>query len=66
MQKTAAKCTVLCQESISRAHEKYGSCHVKNVVTEKAKNMEKMRDNIKAEDPDLDVYRCLDHLLNLL
>ena len=45
MQKTADNCAVLCKESIRKAEEMYG-CSVKSVVTDNAKNMEKMRDKL--------------------
>ena len=48
MQKTADNCAVLCKESIRKAEEMYG-CSIKSVVTDNAKNMEKMRD--KLADP---------------
>jgi len=65
MQKTAKNSASLCRGSIRSAESRYG-CKVKNVVTDNAKYMEKMRDKLKAQDPDLNVYGCLADWLNLL
>jgi hypothetical protein len=65
MTKSAENCKVKCQETIKHAKQKY-NCTVRTIVTDNAKNMEKMRDNLKAEDNDLVVYGCSAHWLNLL
>ena len=63
--KTAEYCKSLVQKAITSAQEKYG-CHVRNIVTDNAKSMEKMRRLLKEEDEDLIVYGCSSHMLNLL
>lgn len=65
MTKSAENCKVKCQETIQYAKTKY-NCTVKSIVTDNAKNMEKMRDGLKADDNDLIVYGCSAHWLNLL
>lgn len=63
--KTADNCKELCQVSISKAQAEYG-CTVRSIVTDNAKNMEKMRDALQKDDPQLNVYGCSAHWLNLL
>ena len=41
-------------------------CKVRNIVTDNAKDMEKVRDALQAEDQDLNTYGCSAHGLNLL
>ena len=63
--KTAEYCKSLVQKAITSAQEIDG-CHVRNIVTDNAKSMEKMRRLLKEEDEDLIVYGCSSHMLNLL
>lgn len=65
MPKTADNCAKLCRDAINKAEDKY-KCHVRNIVTDNAKNMEKMRKNLQEKDEGLVVYGCLAHWLNLL
>lgn len=65
MTKTGDNCKDLAQKSISTAKDTY-NCTVKNVVTDNAKNMEKMRAELKKEDPEIVAYGCGSHLTNLL
>lgn len=65
MAKTADNCKELCLKSMKMAQEKYG-CTVRSIVTDNAKNMERMRHALKSEDNDLIVYGCSAHWLNLL
>ena len=65
MSKTGDNCKMLCQESITKAKENY-NCTVSGVCTDNAKNMEKMRAALQEDDPDLTVYGCSAHWLNLL
>ena len=50
---------------IKLAQEKY-NCKVQNLVTDNAKNMEKMRQALQKENDNLIVYGCSAHWLNLL
>ena len=63
--KTGENCKEMLKTSINLAREKYG-CQVKSVVTDNARNMEKMRKALKEEEPDILGYGCLAHWLNLL
>lgn len=66
MTKSVENCEVLAQESIKTAKDKF-SCiktNVVSVVTDNAKNMEKICDALKEDDP-LVVYGCFAHPLNL-
>jgi hypothetical protein len=63
--KTAEYCKGLVQKAMKTASDKYG-CRVRNVVTDNAKSMEKMRQLLHKDDDDLIVYGCSSHLLNLL
>ena len=65
MPKTAENCKSLCEESIERTKQKY-NCTIRTVVTDNARNMNKMRDALKQDHPDIIVYGCSAHLLNLL
>lgn len=65
MSKTAENCKSLAADSIKTARETY-NCKVTSVVTDNAANMAKMRQALKDDDPDLNVYGCSAHLLNLL
>lgn len=47
--KTGENLRELCKESIKKASSLYG-CTVKNIVTDNAKNMEKMRRLLHEED----------------
>jgi len=53
------------KESINLANDKYG-CQVKSVVTDNARNMEKMRRLLHEENNSIFVYGCSSHNLNLL
>ena len=55
--KTSENCKAMCQESIAEAKEKY-NFKVTSVVTDNAKNMERMRQQLQEEDPGLTVYGC--------
>lgn len=65
MSNTAANCKTICQENIMKAKANYG-CVVRNVVTDNAKNMEKMRHALQEDNPELNVYGCSAYWLNLL
>jgi hypothetical protein len=65
MEKSGDNCADLCRSSITQAEEKF-KCRIGSVVTDNAKNMEKMRRNLQEEDGNLVVYGCLAHILNLL
>ena len=65
MPKTANKCKDLLKQSIAKAEDNYGF-KVRTVVTDNAKNMERIGEALKEEDPDLVTYGCLAHWLNLL
>ena len=65
MPKTANNCKDLLKKSIAKAEDNYG-CKVRTVVTDNAKNMERVRKALEEEDLDLVTYDCLAHWLNLL
>ena len=65
MTKSAENCKKLCQDSIKMAKDQY-NCTITAVVTDNAANMNKMRQGLKEDDPNLTVYGCSAHLLNLL
>ena len=54
MPKTDDNCKELCQASIAKAQTDYG-CTVRNIVTDNAKSMEKMREALQKDDPQLNV-----------
>jgi hypothetical protein len=62
--KTAAYCTSVAQEAISTATEQY-QCTVTGVVTDNEK-MVAMKQNLHDSNPELTVYGCSAHWLNLL
>ena len=59
MAKTGENCNTLCEESIQKAK-------VSGICTDNAKNMERLRAALQQVDPDLTVYGCSAHWLNLL
>ena len=63
--KTAAYCTSVAQEAISTATEQY-QCTVTGVVTDNEKKMVVMKQNLHDSNPELTVYGCSAHWLNLL
>ena len=63
--KTGENLKEMCKETISKACDTY-RCTVKNIVTDNAKNMDKMRKLLLEEDSDLLVYGCNAHWLILL
>jgi hypothetical protein len=63
--KTAAFCTSVAQDAIKEASEQY-QCTVTGVVTDNEKKIVAMKQNLKESDPDLTVYGCSAHWLNLL
>lgn len=65
MQKTAENCKQQVQKSMKIAEKKF-NCSIRTVVTDNAKNMEKMRQVLQQDDPGLIVYGCTAHWLNLL
>lgn len=65
MTKDSNNCKTLTQENIRTASEKF-NCKVTAVVTDNAKNMDKVRQELKKEDPDLQVYGSSSYMLNLL
>ena len=65
MTKSGENCKALAQESIKMAKDKFDYV-VTSVVTDNAKNMDKLRDGLKENDPSLVVYGCSAHMLNLL
>ena len=65
MTKSGQNCASALQKTIKKASDEY-NCIVRSVVTDNARNMEKMREIIKSDDPSLTVYGCSAHWLNLL
>jgi hypothetical protein len=65
MSKTAENCKKLCEDSINTAKVEF-NCTVQSIVTDNARNMEKMRQALHEEDNSLVVFGCSAHLLNLL
>ena len=63
--KTAAYCTSIAQDSIKGAAEQF-QCKVTGVVTDNEKKMVAMKQNLVETDPELTVYGCSAHWLNLL
>lgn len=63
--KTAAYCTTVAQDAIDKATEQYQSI-VTGVVTDNEKKMVAMKQNLVESNPDLTVYGCSAHWLNLL
>ena len=63
MTKSGENCKNMTQTTIKHMKEKY-NCKVRAVVTDNAKNMETMRNQLHEEDPDLIVYGCSSHWLN--
>ena len=63
--KTAAYCTSVAQEATSTATEQY-QCTVTGVVTDNEKKMVAMKQNLHDSNPELTVYGCSAHWLNLL
>lgn len=63
--KSGENCKNLTQATIKSVEEKY-NCKVRSIVTDNAKNMESMRNKLHEDDPDLLVYGCSSHWLNLL
>ena len=65
MTKYGENCKTLAQKSIKIAKDKF-DCVVTCVVTDNARNMDKMRDGLKEDDCSLVVCGCSVHMLNLL
>ena len=65
MQKTAENCKAMILDSRDTAEQSYG-CKVKTFVTDNARNMEKMRNELENDDDSVVTYGCLAHVLNLL
>ena len=63
--KKAAYCTSVAQEAISTVTEQY-QCTVTGVVTDNEKKMVAMKQNLHDSNPELTVYGCSAHWLNLL
>ena len=63
--KTAAYCTAIAQDSMKEASEQF-QCKVTGVVTDNEKKMVAMKQNLVESDPELTVYGCSAHWLNLL
>lgn len=63
--KTAEYCAKVAKEAVIEVEEDY-KCKVTSIVTDNEAKMVKMRDLLKASDPDLTVYGCSSHHLNLL
>jgi hypothetical protein len=63
--KTAVFCAQLLEAEIDSVEEKYG-CKIVAVVTDNCNTMESMKRIIKAKYPELIVYGCNSHLLNLV
>ena len=63
--KDAAYCTRVAKDAIIEIEEEF-RCTVAGVVTDNERKMQKMRENLKERDPDLTVYSCSSHQLNLL
>ena len=63
--KTAENCKTMPLDSESTAEQMYG-CKVRTIVTDNAKNVEKMRKEMEKEDSNLVTYSNLSHVLNLL
>ena len=65
MSKTADNCKKLAADSMTTAKEVY-DCDVTTIVTDNAANMAKMRQGLKEDNPNITVYGCSAHMLNLL
>jgi hypothetical protein len=65
MTKSAENCKELTEESIKKAKEEF-DCNVESVVTDNAKAMEKMRNELRLANPGIFVYGCSAHWLQLL
>lgn len=65
MTKTAVNCKNLAQKSINLAMDQF-NCKVDTLVTDNAKNMERMREELKEDNPDVIAYGCSSHVTNLL
>lgn len=63
--KTATYCASLAEQAMADTSTKF-NCTVRAVVTDNEKKMEVMRRELKENNPDLVVYGCSSHLLNLL
>lgn len=63
--KTAAYCQTLAEESMEEAASRF-DCKVSAVVTDNENKMKAMRNGLKEAHPDLTVYGCASHWLNLL
>ena len=63
--KTAAYCTSIAQDSIKETADQF-QCKVTGVVSDVAKEMVAMKQNLVETDPELTVYGCSAHWLNLL
>ena len=63
--KTAAFCTSIAQDSMKEAADQF-QCKVTGVVTDNEKKMVAMKQNLVETDPELTVYGCSAHWLNLL
>ena len=63
--KTAAYCTSVAEEAISTATQQF-QCSVTGVVTDNEKKMVAMKQNLQDSNPELTVYGCSAHWLNLL
>ncbi|KAF0288517.1 Mediator of RNA polymerase II transcription subunit 20 [Amphibalanus amphitrite] len=65
MPKTAENCALLAEEAIEEARSQYG-VKVTGLVTDNAKNMQNMRRIINQRHPEIAVWGCASHLLNLV
>ena len=63
--KTAENCALLAEEAIQEARTQYG-VRVTGLVTDNAKSMENMRRIIHQRRPEVAVWGCASHLLNLV
>ncbi len=63
--KTAELCSSLLLASIKKAETEY-EAEVLNCVTDDENKMKKTREEVQKERPDINVYGCISHNLNLL
>lgn len=63
--KSSEYCLSLIEDAISISEKKY-ECHVTSIVTDNCSVMELMRKKLRNSSPDLHVYGCNAHLLNLV
>ena len=63
--KTSAFCQSLLESEIDKIEQKY-KCKIIGSVTDNCSTMRRMRDDLSIARPDLFIYGCHSHLLNLV